>query len=235
MKNKAPSGGPIATTIWMIQIWSACDRFTPGFSPPDHACVNSADGCRTNFVHHRGTNAKANAASATDAAFFKRVQISQHHQRQRYELQDIRIVLKTLEIEDRIEREHHDHEERAAAIDDTQRNQPRDHEPAAERRHRERISGPVRDRKDREPETCDPAGEWRMLAVAELEFLAPGEGFRDIHMDVLRRLEINQNKSPQHRMGGGKAEYQPKAGLWIAGARGKPRRQSPDGWPAART
>src|SRR5256885_4959727 len=40
-----------------------------------------------------------------------------HHQRQRDELQQIRIIFEALEIEDRIEREHHHNEERAAAID----------------------------------------------------------------------------------------------------------------------
>ena len=73
-----------------------------------------------------------------------------------------------------------------------------------------------------------------MLAIAELELLAPGEGFRDVHMDVLRRLEIDQDQGPEHRMGGGKADHQPKAGLGIAGRRREPRRQSPDLWPAAR-
>ena len=56
-----------------------------------------------------------------------------------------------------------------------------------------------------------------MLAVAELELLAPGEGFRDVHMNVLRRLQIDQDQGPEHRMGGGKADHQPKAGLGIAG------------------
>ena len=67
-----------------------------------------------------------------------------------------------------------------------------------------------------------------MLAIAELEFLAPGEGFRDIHMDVLRRLQIDQDDGPEHGMGDGKADHQPQAGLGIAGASRKPRRQPPD-------
>jgi hypothetical protein len=67
-----------------------------------------------------------------------------------------------------------------------------------------------------------------MLAIAELEFLTPGEGFRDIHMDVLRRLEIDQDDGPEHRMRGGKADHQPTAGFLVAGACGEPRRQSPD-------
>ena len=50
--------------------------------------------------------------------FLERIQIGQHDERQGDELQEIRIVLKTLEIEDRIEREHDDDKERAAAIDD---------------------------------------------------------------------------------------------------------------------
>ena len=53
-----------------------------------------------------------------------------------------------------------------------------------------------------------------MLAVAELEFLAPGEGFGDVHMDVLRRLEIDQDQRPEHRMRDGKADHEPKAALW---------------------
>ncbi len=72
-----------------------------------------------------------------------------------------------------------------------------------------------------------------MLAIAELELLAPGEGFRDIHMDVLRRLQIDQDEGPEHGMRGGKADHQPGAGFWIAGARGEPRRQPPDGRTAA--
>ena len=51
------------------------------------------------------------------AALFKRVQIGQHHKGQRHELQQIRIVLEPLEIEDRIERERHHDKERAAAVD----------------------------------------------------------------------------------------------------------------------
>ena len=65
-----------------------------------------------------------------------------------------------------------------------------------------------------------------MLAIAELELLAPGEGFRDVHMDVLRRLEIDQDQGPEHGMGGGKADHQPEAGLGIAGVADEPRRQS---------
>ena len=48
-----------------------------------------------------------------------------------------------------------------------------------------------------------------MLAVAELEFLAPGERFRDVHVDVLRRLQIDQDQRPQHRMRERKAGHQP--------------------------
>ena len=147
------------------------------------------------------------------AALLERIEIGQHHQRQRDELQQIRIVLEALEIEDRIEREHHHDEERAAAVDHAQRDQPADHQAAAERRHRQRIGRPVRDRKNLEPDARDPARQRRMLAIAELEFLAPGEGFRDVHMDVLRRLQIDQDQRPQHRMHDGKADHQPEAGL----------------------
>ena len=153
------------------------------------------------------------------AALLERIEIGQHQQRQRDELQQIGIVLETLEIEDRIEREHHHDEEGAAAIDHAQRDQPADHEAAAERRHRQRVGRPVGDRKDPEPEAGDPARQRRMLAIAELEFLAPGKGFRDVHMDVLRRLQIDQDQRPQHRMRERKADHQPQAGLGIAGAR----------------
>ena len=67
-----------------------------------------------------------------------------------------------------------------------------------------------------------------MLAIAEQEFLAPRKTFRDVHMDVLRRLQIDQDEGPEHGMGGGKADHQPRAGHGIAGARREPRRQPPD-------
>ena len=66
-----------------------------------------------------------------------------------------------------------------------------------------------------------------MLAVAEQEFLAPGIGFRNVHVDVLRRLEIDQDQGPEHRMRSGKADHQPEAGLRIGGRRGEPCRQPP--------
>ena len=169
------------------------------------------------------------------AALFKRVHIGQHHKRQRDQLQQIRIVLEPLEIEDRIEREHHHDKERSAAIDDAQADQPRDHQATAERRHRQRVSCPVGNRKNPKPEARDPARQRRMLAVAELELLTPGESFRDIHVDVLRRLQIDQDEGPQHRMRDGKADHQPRARFRIAGACRKPRRQSPDRRPAACT
>ena len=37
-----------------------------------------------------------------------------------------------------------------------------------------------------------------MFAVAELELLAPGKGFRDIHVNVLRRLQVGRIRV--HRM-----------------------------------
>ncbi len=70
------------------------------------------------FCHQRQRAGQPKPQTRSHAAFFKRVQISQHHQRQRDELQQIGIIFKSLEIEDRVEREHHDDKERAAAIDD---------------------------------------------------------------------------------------------------------------------
>ena len=68
MKIRPPSGGPTATTIWMIQTLSACDAFTLAFAPRDQTRVTSANGCRARMVHHRGVHASANAASATGTA-----------------------------------------------------------------------------------------------------------------------------------------------------------------------
>ncbi len=185
------------------------------------------------FCHQRQRAGEAEPQARFHAALLERVQIGQHHKRQRHELQQIRIVLESLEIEDRIEREHHHDKERAAAIDHAQAEQPADDEATAERRHRQRVSCPVGDRKDPKPEARDPARQRRMLAIAELELLTPGECFRDIHMDVLRRLEVDQDEGPQHRMRDGKADHQPQARFRIAGACRKPRRQPPDRRPAA--
>src|SRR5256885_9874234 len=90
-----------------------------------------------------------------------------HHQRQRDELQQIRIIFEALEIEDRIEREHYHGEESAAAIDHAQADQPADDQAAAERYHRQRIGRPVGDRKYFEPETREPTGKRGMLAITE--------------------------------------------------------------------
>ena len=186
------------------------------------------------FRHQRQRAGKPKPHARARAALLERIQIGQHHQRQGHELQQIGIIFEALEIEDRVEREHHHDEEGAAAIDHAQGDQPADHQPAAERRHRQRVSRPVGDRKYPEPETRDPARQRRMLAVAELEFLAPGEGFRDIHMDVLRGLQVDQDEGPEHGMDRGKADHQPQAGPGIDGARRKPRRQPPERRPAAR-
>src|SRR5258705_382436 len=107
------------------------------------------------------------------------MQIGQHQQRQCHQLQQIRIIFEALEVEDRIQREHHHNEEGAAAIDHAQADQPADHEATAERRHRQRVSCPVGYRENPEPDTRDPSRQRRMLAIAQLEFLPPGEGFRN--------------------------------------------------------
>ena len=48
-----------------------------------------------------------------------------------------------------------------------------------------------------------------MLAVTELKLLTPGKGLRDIHMDVLRGLQIDQDQRPQHGMDQRKAGHEP--------------------------
>ncbi len=163
------------------------------------------------------------------------MQIGQHQQRQRHQLQQIRIIFKALEVEDRIEREHRHNEKGAAAIDHAQADQPADHKATAERRHRQRVSCPVGYGENPEPDTRDPSRQRWMLAIAELKFLPPGEGFRDVHMNVLRGLEVDQDQRPQHGMRGGKTDHQPQAGCWVAGLRRKPRREPPDGWPTPHT
>ena len=57
-----------------------------------------------------------------------------------------------------------------------------------------------------------------MLAVAEQELLTPAEGLRDVHMDVLAGLQIDQDQRPEHRMRHGKADHEPEGGPGIAGA-----------------
>src|SRR6202011_3135752 len=78
------------------------------------------------------------------------------------------------------------------------------------------------------------AGQRRMFSVAELELLAPGKGLRDVHMHVLRRLQIDQDQGPEHRMGDGKPDHQPQARFGIAGRGRKPCLEPPDDGPAAR-
>ena len=174
------------------------------------------------FGHQRQRAGKAEPQARRHAALLECIEIGQHDQRQRQKLQQIRIVLETLEIEDRIECEHHHDKERAATIDDAQRDQPANHQPRADDRHRQRIGRPVGNRKNPEPGARDPARQRRMLAIAELEFLAPGERLRDVHMDVLRRLQIGQDPRPQHRVRDGKADHEPQPRLGIAGARAQP-------------
>ncbi len=74
-----------------------------------------------------------------------------------------------------------------------------------------------------------------MLAISELEFLAPAERFGDIHVDILSRLEIDQDQSPEDRMHGGKADHQKQPARAIAGANHKPRGEPTHPRPAART
>ena len=73
------------------------------------------------FGHQRQRTGKPEPHAGFDAALLERVEIGQHDKRQRDELQQVRIVLEALEVEDRIERQHHHDEERAAAIDHAQR------------------------------------------------------------------------------------------------------------------
>ena len=54
------------------------------------------------FGHQRQRPGQPEQDARLDAALFERVEIGQHHQRQRHELQQVRIVFKALEIEDRI-------------------------------------------------------------------------------------------------------------------------------------
>ena len=72
------------------------------------------------FGHQRQRAGEAEPQPGAHAAFLERMQIGQHQKRQGHELQQIRIVLEALEIEDRIERQHHHDEEGAAAIDHAQ-------------------------------------------------------------------------------------------------------------------
>ncbi len=186
------------------------------------------------FRHQRQRAGKPEPEARARGALLERLQIGQHQERQGYELQQIRIVLEALEIEDRIKREHHHDEERAAVVHHAQCDQPRDHQPASQRRHRQRVSRPIGDRKHFEPETGNPARQRRVLAIAELEFLAPGEGLGDIHVDVLRRLEIDQDEGPEHRMGDGKTDHQPRSGVAVRRRGQQPGRQPAQAGSAAR-
>ena len=167
------------------------------------------------FGHQRQCTGKAEPQAGFHIAFFERVEIGQHHQRQRHELQQVGIIFKALEVEDRIEREHDDDEERAPPVHHAQRREPGNHDAGGQHRHGERIGRPVPDREQLEPEPRDPAGQRRMLAIAELELLAPGERLGDVHVDVLCRLEIDQDQRPQHGMGHRKADHQPRPGFRI--------------------
>ena len=73
------------------------------------------------FGHQRQRPGEPQPHAGLDAALLERVEIGQHDERQRDELQQIRIILEALEVEDRIERQHHHDKERAAAIDHAQR------------------------------------------------------------------------------------------------------------------
>jgi hypothetical protein len=184
------------------------------------------------FRHQRQRAGKPEPDAGAPAALFERIEIGQHHQRQRHQLQQVRIVFEPLEVEDRVEREHHHHKERAAPVDHAQRGKPGDHQAAAHRRHRQRVSRPVGDRKDLKPEARDPSRQGWVLAIAELEFLAPGEGLGDIEMNILRRLELDQDERPHHRVQKRKTDDQPKAGLRRPSAGHKPRRHPPQSQPA---
>ena len=73
-----------------------------------------------------------------------------------------------------------------------------------------------------------------MLAVTELELLSPGEGFGDVHMDILRRLQPDQDEGPDHAMQNGEGDDQPEVGFSVACAFHEPRRQPPEHGPPAR-
>src|SRR5579883_2877764 len=74
-----------------------------------------------------------------------------------------------------------------------------------------------------------------MLAIAPLELLAPGEGLRHVHMDVLGGLQADQGLGPDQTMQKRKGDDEPEAGLGIPDPRQKPRcRTTEDGTPAPR-
>ena len=67
-----------------------------------------------------------------------------------------------------------------------------------------------------------------MLAVAELELLSPGKRFSDIHMDVLRRLQFDQDQGPEQAMHECETDHEPEPGFGVGGAQDEPRRQPPE-------
>ncbi len=69
------------------------------------------------LCHERQRAGEAEPQARSPRALRECVQKSQHQQRQRYQLQQIRIIFEALEIEDRVEREHHHDEEGAPTID----------------------------------------------------------------------------------------------------------------------
>ncbi|MGY4432972.1 hypothetical protein ACVWWO_005449 [Bradyrhizobium sp. F1.13.1] len=174
------------------------------------------------FGHQRQCAGKAEQDSGLPAPLLERIEISEHDERQGDELEQVGIVLETLEIEDRVERDHHHDQERAPRIHHAQRDEPADHHTGADGRHRQRIGRPVRRREHCEPEPGDPARQRRVLAVAPEEFLAPAPGFRDVHVNVLRGLEINQDEGPEHRMQDGELDHQPQARLGAGRAGNQP-------------
>ena len=103
------------------------------------------------FVISASAPASPSHSPARTVFFSNALQIGQHQQRQRHELQQVRIVFEALEIEDRIEREHHHDEKRAAPVDHAQRDQPADHQPDADGRHRQPVGGKVGRREQIEP------------------------------------------------------------------------------------
>ena len=107
-------------------------------------------------------------------------------------------------------------------IDHPHRNQPAQHEADAGNRHRQRVGRPVGDRENPEPDAGHPAGERRVLAIAEQKLLPPGIGLGDVHVDVLCALQRSEDDGPQQRMGEGEDDDEPEAGALIMGQRGDP-------------
>ena len=163
------------------------------------------------FRHQRQRAGRTQQDARAQRSLVEGVQIGQHQQRQRHQLQQIGIVFEALEIEDRIERQHYHHEKGAAAIDHAQGDLPADHHADADRGHRQTIGRPVGRRKHVEPGAGDPARQRRMLAVAQQQLLAPGIALGDVEMHVLRGLQLGQDRGPQHAMRQREAGDQPGA------------------------